>query len=101
MRSLGTIDFRDFPGNAVLDWQLPVGSKVLPGKVAALIHGAMHLGIPTIQPNCVDVDSLRRAQLEPEKYSNVVVRISGLSALFIRLEKDVQDEIISRASYKF
>ena len=47
----------------------------------------------------VDRGVLEDAQLHPEKYPNLIVRVSGFSAVFVDLDKDVQDEVISRELY--
>ena len=97
LRSLSRIDFRDFPGNAVLDLQLPAGDSLPPAAVSALIRSFARVGGPTLQLNCVSAEILRDAQQHPERHASLVVRISGLSAAFVQLNKSVQDEIISRA----
>jgi len=48
------------------------------------------------QPNISDVETLRRAQAEPEKYKDLIVRLWGVSAHFSDLPKELQDEIIAR-----
>jgi formate C-acetyltransferase len=99
IRSLGHIDFKDYPGNAVLDIQLPVGKAVPDEKFIALLKSAAANGLPTLQFNCVNPKALKDAQVHPEKHSDIIVRISGLSAVFIQLDKQVQDEIINRSLY--
>ena len=47
----------------------------------------------------VDHNELRDAQKHPEKYPNLLVRVCGFSAVFVNLDKDVQEEIISRTLY--
>ncbi|MDD9150283.1 pyruvate formate lyase family protein [Sporolactobacillus sp. CQH2019] len=47
----------------------------------------------------VDRGVLEDAQKHPEKYPNLIVRVSGFSAVFVNLEKDVQDELLSRMLY--
>lgn len=47
----------------------------------------------------VDRGILEDAQKKPEKYPNLIVRVSGFSAIFVNLDKDVQDELLSRALY--
>ena len=47
----------------------------------------------------VDHGILRDAQVHPEKYPNLIVRVSGFSAVFVNLDKDVQDEVMSRVLY--
>ncbi len=49
-----------------------------------------------IQFNVVDRETLLRAQNEPEKYYDLIVRVSGYSAYFVALSKTLQDEIIKR-----
>jgi len=50
------------------------------------------------QPNVMDTRTLKNAQLEPEKYKDLVVRLWGISAHFVDLSKELQDELIARLS---
>lgn len=93
--SLEKVDFSSFPGNAVFDVQLPMG-KMKSETLSSVIMAFGRVNAPTLQCNCVDVKELIDAQLHPQKHKHLMVRISGLSAKFIALEKDVQDEIIKR-----
>jgi formate C-acetyltransferase len=43
---------------------------------------------------------LRDAQKHPENYPDLVIRVAGYSALFTALDKDTQDDIISRSEYE-
>lgn len=54
-----------------------------------------------VQFNVVSAKTLREAQISPEKYKNLVVRVSGYSAYFVKLEKELQDEIIRRTGNQF
>lgn len=94
--SLSRINFEDAPGNAVLDLQLPFGGSVSPEILVALMRNFARIGGPTLQFNCVSQEQLRDAQAHPESHQDLVVRISGLSACFVKLNTDVQDEIIDR-----
>lgn len=49
-----------------------------------------------LQLNVVDKETLILAQREPEKYKNLVVGVSGYSAYFVSLDKELQNEIILR-----
>ena len=49
-----------------------------------------------VQFNVVSRETLKEAQKNPEKYKNLVVRVSGYSAYFIKLDKELQNEIIER-----
>lgn len=50
------------------------------------------------QPNVLDVEDLKRAQLEPKKYKDLIVRLWGVSAHFVDLPRELQDEMIARFS---
>lgn len=50
-----------------------------------------------LQISVVDHESLVQAQKTPEKYQDLIVRVTGFSARFIALEKSVQDEVIQRS----
>lgn len=52
-----------------------------------------------IQMNVIDRETLTAAQKEPEKYKNLIVRVSGFSAYFVTLNRTLQDEIIARTQY--
>jgi len=70
-------------------------------KLLALIKTYMDLGGSHIQFNCISSDVLKDAQLHPEEYRDLVVRVAGFSAFFIHLDQGVQDEIIKRSEIKF
>lgn len=53
-----------------------------------------------IQFNVVDAEVLKAAKKQPEKYQELIVRVSGFSHYFVDLTPDVQDEIISRTEHK-
>lgn len=48
------------------------------------------------QPNVLDAAVLRKAQAEPENYKDLIVRLWGVSAHFVDLTREVQDEMIAR-----
>lgn len=52
-----------------------------------------------VQFNVVDADMLRRAQKGPERYRSLVIRVAGYSAYFVDLDKDLQNDIISRTEH--
>lgn len=49
-----------------------------------------------LQINVVDNETLRDAQVHPENYRNLLVRVAGYSAFFVDLEKSIQENIIER-----
>ncbi|MBE6598432.1 MAG: hypothetical protein E7638_03200 [Ruminococcaceae bacterium] len=52
-----------------------------------------------VQINCVDRDTLKDAMENPENYENLVVRVSGFSGYFTRLNKAVQEDILRRTEH--
>ena len=54
-----------------------------------------------IQFNVVSAETLRAAQLKPEEYKDLVVRVAGYTAFFVDLNKEVQDDIIDRTQMQF
>ena len=52
-----------------------------------------------VQINCVSKEMLRDAMAHPEKYQNLVVRVSGFSAYFISLDRAVQEDILHRTEH--
>jgi trans-4-hydroxy-L-proline dehydratase len=95
-RSLSALDLTRYPANAVLDVQLPLGAGLPRDAVTGLVRTFAGLGGATIQPNVVSVEALRDAQEHPERHQALTVRICGLSARFVALTREVQDELIAR-----
>lgn len=52
-----------------------------------------------IQINVIDEATLRDAQKNPQAYKNLMVRVAGYSAYFVELDKDVQENLISRTTH--
>ena len=61
-----------------------------------LLRTASILGNGQMQFSYVDNEVLKKAQIEPDKYRDLIIRVAGYSAYFVELCKEVQDEIISR-----
>ncbi|HNZ30979.1 MAG TPA: pyruvate formate lyase family protein [Smithellaceae bacterium] len=54
------------------------------------------LKVPHIQFNVVDRETLLKAKAQPERYSDLIVRVAGFSAYFVDLSSGLQDHIIAR-----
>jgi len=87
-------------GSAVLDVKLPSTNNFTPDTFAAFVQACGKYKCPTLQPNVVSQKDLLDARINPDKHKNLVVRISGLSAFFVALTPEVQDEIIKRDVYQ-
>lgn len=55
--------------------------------------------IQELQFNFTGNATLAAAQANPQEYANLVVRVSGFSAYFTRLEREVQDDILRRRAH--
>ena len=69
-------------------------------KVTSLIRSYFKMDGHHIQFNVVTADTLRKAQKEPEKYRDLIVRVAGYSDYFNDLGQDLQDEIIRRTEHE-
>lgn len=70
-------------------------------RLINLIDYYFSLGGMQVQFNVVSRETLLRAQADPKKYQNLIVRVAGYSAYFVNLEKKVQQDIIDRTEQKF
>ncbi|HHV11110.1 MAG TPA: autonomous glycyl radical cofactor GrcA [Clostridiales bacterium] len=69
-------------------------------RLVNLVDYYFTLGGMQIQFNVVSKETLLRAQEDPSKYQNLIVRVAGYSAYFVNLEKKVQQDIIERTEEK-
>ncbi len=65
-------------------------------KLQELMQTYFSLGGMQLQINVVSADTLKAAQVKPEEYKDLVVRIAGFSVYFVEMTKDSQDDLISR-----
>lgn len=69
-------------------------------KLSSLIKTYMSNGGKHIQFNVVDNKTLKQAQINPEKYKDLIVRVAGYSTYYTILTPAVQDEILKRTENK-
>ena len=65
-------------------------------RLVNLIDYYFSMGGMQMQFNVVSRETLLRAQEDPARYQNLIVRVAGYSAYFVNLEKKVQQDIIER-----
>ena len=66
-------------------------------KLAEVYLAFFRMGGLQLQPTYVSANELEKAQLSPEEYANLRVRVTGFSANFVNLDEGVQEEVIHRA----
>ncbi len=62
----------------------------------ALVKAYFKQGGQHLQINVADAETLRDAQRHPEKYEDLIVRVTGYSARFVELTFSTQEELIRR-----
>jgi formate C-acetyltransferase len=68
-------------------------------KFYSLLKGYFNNGGMQIQPTAVSTDTLRDAQKNPEKYSDLIVKVGGYNATFVDLGTPIQNDIIDRLEH--
>lgn len=68
-------------------------------RFAAFTRAFVRLRIPELQFNFTGDALLRAAREHPEEHAGLVVRVSGFSAYFTRLDPAVQEDIIRRRAH--
>lgn len=103
INSVSKLETRKMTGGQLLNMRFnptTVKTKKDEEKFYALIEAFFKKNGWHVQFNMISTDTLIKAQKEPEKYQDLVVRVAGYSALFTSLDKITQDDIISRMEYE-
>jgi pyruvate formate-lyase/glycerol dehydratase family glycyl radical enzyme len=66
-------------------------------KLRQLVETFFEQGGQQVQYTVIDSQVLRQAQVRPEEYRNLVVRVAGFSAYFVELYEDLQNHLIARS----
>ncbi|GHT85513.1 dehydrogenase [Bacteroidia bacterium] len=97
--SCGSMPTKGLAGGSIMDLTFHSGAFATQDskdKFIDFIKVYFDAGGLQAQFNVTNVDTLRDAQKNPEKYPDLMVRIWGFSAYFIGMPKDYQDHIILR-----
>ena len=100
INSVTKIDHADFPTGSVLDIVLHPSAVSGEDGLAAfygLLMTYFKKGGFAMHGNVFDAETLRDAQSNPAKYSNLQVRVCGWNAYFVNLSKAEQDAFICQA----
>ena len=100
LKSAAKLNYSLSPNGATLDLKLQGNLYNTPESMsllAGMIRAFFNMGGAHVQAYSLTAEELEAAKREPEKYSNLLVRVTGYSAYFVDLKEDLQDEIIKRA----
>ncbi|TKJ24384.1 MAG: hypothetical protein CEE42_11150 [Promethearchaeota archaeon Loki_b31] len=68
-------------------------------QLTSIVEAYLDLGGRELQINPISSETLRDAQAHPENYPDLSVKVTGYSARFIDLTKELQDDIIARTVF--
>ena len=104
LKSVGKIDSAEVFAGMTLNMRLDpmifkddYGFKMMADFIRTFVDQKIH----HVQFNVVSSDTLEAAQIEPDKYKDLMVRVAGYVARFVELPKSVQDTIIARTVHGF
>lgn len=103
VNSVGKMPSIWFQKGAIFNMRLLPGSLLTAGgrqRVTALIKTLFLKYGLHVQFNVVGSETLRDAQTHPENYQDLMVRVSGYSALFTPLDRKVQEDVIQRVEFE-
>lgn len=104
LRSVSKIDHSRFVNGNILNLKLHPSMVDSRGNILRLAEMVrtflVDLKGNQVQFNVVSAEELRKAQQEPHKYSNLVVKVAGYSAYFVTLEEKLQNQVIARTEHR-
>ena len=68
--------------------------------IQSLFHAYFRKGGCHLMVTVVDKGAMEDAMIHPEKYPDLIVRVAGYSAVFVNLDRTVQEELLSRNMYE-
>jgi len=97
IRSFLSLDPSTMAANSVVNIILPPAIPL--DRCESFLRAVAKTSVQSLQLNCTSREQLLDAQKHPEKYPDLIVRVTGFSAKFTALSKEWQDEVISRNFY--
>ncbi len=100
--SLTQVDYRPVVGGSVVNVKFAPGTLAGPEGTALLrwlVTTYFARGGMQLQCNVTGRETLEAARLAPQEYRDLVVRVSGFSALYVTLSDAVQRDILARTEH--
>lgn len=104
LKSISCLDYSKFCGCVVSNLKVSPQMVDTPEKMtrmAQLFHAFLKRGGMQLQINYINNDELRQAQIKPEEYENLMVRVTGYSGYFTLFDRDLQNDIIKRTEKEY
>ncbi|MDH3997666.1 MAG: hypothetical protein OET90_02400, partial [Desulfuromonadales bacterium] len=100
LQAVGGLNSLHIPGGEAFNLKYPeIASKDDLQKFSQAVDAYFACGGMHIQFNIMSYEMLIDARKHPEKYPDLLVRVSGYSAYFKDLNDAMKDEIITRTAY--
>jgi formate C-acetyltransferase len=103
MKSAAKVNQEIHSGGTLLNLRLQpdlIATKRGQANLGAMIQTLFALGAFHVQFNCISSKILKDAQIHPENYKDLLVRVAGYSTQFVNLSKSMQDAIIARTEHE-
>lgn len=103
LRSVCKLPLKKGVGGTTLNVLFPAGTMTTEGDrkaVADAMRAFTLNGGQLAQITTADLEAMRDAQVHPECHRDLIVRIGGFSIEFVQLNREVQNEVISRYAAK-
>lgn len=98
INSMSCIDRSTMAANSVINIILP--NNISLERCEGFLRATAKTAVQALQLNCTSKEQLLDAQKNPEKYSDLIVRVTGFSAKFTSLSPEWQEEVITRNFYE-
>ena len=98
INSMAALDGSMMAANSVTNIILPSGIPL--DRCTAFLRATAKTALGSLQLNCTSREELLDAKAHPEKYPDLIVRVTGFSAKFTSLSPEWQDEVLSRNFYE-
>jgi len=98
LNSLRGLNIENVDANSVVNIILP-SNKISLKDCEGFIRACAKSKVQSLQLNCVTKEELLDAQIHPENHRDLIVRVTGFSALFTSLSPAWQDEFLTRNFY--
>jgi formate C-acetyltransferase len=99
IKSATSLRYEAVSGGATTMWDVD-GQWVDFGLMKALLKTFLARGGMIFQGNTTSVKELEEALEYPDRHPNLIVRVGGFSARFVALDRDLQQEIITRRRHR-